>query len=397
MKGLQHTGFAARMAALGATVTASPLDLADDKPPTEFRVFRAGVNTSLKGDFLFDEAAAETVMAAYARHGATLTMDYEHQALADPPIEAPASCYSWVPEVRNGELWATNIKWTPRAHGLIQSREYNRFSPAFLHDPKTMRVRYVLNLALTNVEALDGTEPLMAASATNTAGDRPMKKMQCKACLKALKAPTDDNEGDEVMCTACGAAPKMLSIVGLKATSTEHELVTELSAIAGFRTQAMTLTGQATILAALGTIEGWKKKADGYDVLAATAETQQATALRAELTSVLDAGAKDGKVPGVAGVKGTVRESLEQAVLSIGGGKVTRGGIEWLTAHIAAAPKVVAAQGATPPVDGEGEVVALTAAEKANAARYGFKEEKMLAAKKDRIERRKAEAAAAAE
>jgi phage I-like protein len=383
-----------RITALGAVATASPLELANEQPPTEFRIFRAGANTSDKGTFIFDDDAAEAVMSAYAKKASTLTMDYEHQALADPPIEAPASCYSWTPEVRNGELWATNVKWTPRASGLIAAREYTRFSPAFFHDPKTMRVQKILNVALTNVEALDGIEPLMAASATSPTGDRPMaKKMQCKACLKALKAPTDDNDGDEVMCTACGAAPKMLSIVGLKATATDHELVTELSAIAGFRTQALALTGQASLPAALGTIEGWKKKADGYDVLAAESEKAQATALRAELTTVLDNGAKEGKVPGVAGIAGTVRASLEKGALGVGGGKPSREGIEWLTAIIAAMPKVVSTEGATAPVDANGEIVTLTAGDKELAKRHGWKEENVLKAKKERVARNAAMAA----
>lgn len=384
MKGRNQNSFGARLAALGATATATEFELVDNKPPTEFRIFRAGVNTSDKGDFIFDDESAAMVMAAYAKKANTLTMDYEHQALADPPIEAPASCYSWKPEVRNGELWATDCKWTERAYGLIAAREYTRYSPAFFHDRKTMRVQKILNMALTNVEALDGIEPLMAASATTTtAGERPMaKKMQCKACLKALKAPTDEDDGDEVMCTACSAPARLGAVVGLKATATEADLTTELASLSGLRTNVIALTGEKTLPAALGVIQAWKTKADGYDALATEKAAGELAALTARLNSELDKAATDGKVPPAG------KDSLRAAVLKMGAGKVTSDGLEWLTAHVAALPKLVSTQETAQADGGAGAaVVKLTAAEIESADRHGLNKDVMLKAKQQRAAR----------
>jgi len=199
---------------------------AEGKAPTEFRIFSAGVNTSDKGDILFDDAAAKSVMAAWAKKAAPLTMDYEHQAAADPPVKALAAAYSWTPEVRNGELWATNIGWTDEARQEIESRKYNYFSPLFLSDPKTKRVLKVINLALTNTPALDGLQPLIAASAAR--GDDPMK---CKACKSTIK---DD---DDTYCEDCfGKGAKAMTAatataIGLRADVTDAVVIEEVKGV----------------------------------------------------------------------------------------------------------------------------------------------------------------------
>lgn len=381
-----------------------PFELTDSEPPTEFRIFRAGVNTSDKGPFLFDDLAAESVMAAYAKKAATLTMDYEHQALSDPPIEAPASCFSWKPEVRNGELWATDVKWTERAYGMIKAREYTRFSPAFFSDPKTGRVLRILNVALTNLEALDGIEPLMAASVTAPNEEMPMatKSMKCKACMKSLKAPTDEDDGDDVMCTACGAANRLGAVVGLKAGATEAEITGEIAGLTSLRTNVfgltetqaaaaaitkiqdwkakadageaekiklsaiITLTGQATHPAALGIIEGWKSKAAAYDQLKAQTDEAETVALRTGLTTILDTGVKEGKIVPAK------RAGFEQRALALGGGKPSKDGIEWLTALVADLPQTIKT-GEVPGADPSDPavVVALTAAELEATKRRG--------------------------
>ena len=212
--------------ARGTTPAGYGYDLApaaDGKAPTEFRIFANGVNTSDKGDFVFDETAAKSVMAAFGKKGAHLTMDYEHQAFnsASNGQPAPNSAKAWTPEVRldasgKPELWATNVQWTDKAAAMIAAGEYNHFSPAFEAIPKTMRVERIVNMALTNIPALDNQAPLIAASQ----GDGPMKSMKCKLCQKSLKAPGEDGEdGDEVMCTDHAVIPKMAAVFGLSGAS----------------------------------------------------------------------------------------------------------------------------------------------------------------------------------
>lgn len=310
----------------------------DNEPPTEFRIFRAGLNTSDKGNFMFDTEAARSVMAAFAKKGTALTMDYEHMAASDPPQIAPASASSWLPEIRNGELWATNVNWTPRAREMIKAREYTRFSPLFFHDPKTMRVLRVLNCALTNVEALDNVQPLVAASNNPVPqGDRPMKKMACKACLKALKAPTDDDDGDEVTCTACSGATgtKMLTAIGLRVDVSDQVALAELSGLTSFRSTVMGLTGKGTAAEALGVIAGWKANGEELTALRARVEEGEAKQLRAEFDGVIETASKEGKLSPAEG------QSLGATMLKLTGGKVTKEAIEGLKAHVATLGKKV--------------------------------------------------------
>jgi phage I-like protein len=51
---------------------------------------------------------------------------------------------------------------------MIENREYTRISPLFYSDPTRRRSASlrILNVALTNVPALDNVEPLVAAAAT---------------------------------------------------------------------------------------------------------------------------------------------------------------------------------------------------------------------------------------
>jgi phage I-like protein len=303
-------------------------------PPTEFRIFRAGVNPSDKGDFLFDDEAARMVMEAFAKKGTRLTMDYEHMALSDPPQIAPAACSSWVPEVRGGELWATQCNWTAKAADLIATRQYTRFSPAFMHEPKTMRVTRILNVALTNLEALDGVRPLVAASAT-APGD-PMRKMCCAKCSAALKTPTDDEDGDEAYCKTCSmGTAKMLTLVGLKATMAESEVAVELSSIASFNGEIMKLTGKTSRAEALGVIAGWKANSAEADALRKAAVDAEEKRLTAEFDGILERASVGAKLPPAE------RESVKALALVGSGGKVTADAIKALTAYFAARGTVV--------------------------------------------------------
>lgn len=141
---------------------------------TEFRIFRAGVNRSEKGTFVFDSAAADSVMREYKSHGKPLLLDYNHgSTLFDPTPEQGVAAGEFTPEIRDGELWATRIRWTPRAAQMLAAREYRLFSPYFEHEPATGRILRLVNVALTNLPALDDIAPLMAASAAHRGGGRP--------------------------------------------------------------------------------------------------------------------------------------------------------------------------------------------------------------------------------
>lgn len=136
-------------------------------PPTEFRLFVAGWNETTKGSFLFDDEAATAVMAAYAEHGVDLAIDLEHQALepgasADPTARDARGWFGL--EVRNGELFAINVKWTDDGAARLTEKRQRYISPAFETEPETNRVLKIINAALTAIPATHQTPALIAAS-----------------------------------------------------------------------------------------------------------------------------------------------------------------------------------------------------------------------------------------
>lgn len=156
---------------------------------TEFCLLKAGRNTYDGGrdEILFDAEAAESCMRVYRARGIDLMADYEHQSLTRPPVKAPASAKRWVPEIRNGELWASSIQWTDAARQHIEAGEYRYWSIACRVDPKTNRCVQVINFALTNTPAADGIAALVAASLEleHTTEGYPMKTVLVALGLSA--------------------------------------------------------------------------------------------------------------------------------------------------------------------------------------------------------------------
>jgi len=319
--------------ARGTTPAGYGYDLApaaDGKAPTEFRIFANGVNTSDKGDFVFDETAAKSVMAAFGKKGAHLTMDYEHQAFnsASNGQPAPNSAKAWTPEVRldasgKPELWATNVQWTDKAAAMIAAGEYNHFSPAFEADPKTMRVERIVNMALTNIPALDNQAPLIAASASQ--GDRPMKK--CTVCNKDIDG---DDDGD-VMHASHASLAKMSVTLGVAGNAAESVVLAAAADAVNFRGTVLQLVGAKNPVEALGLIGTLKGKDEEITKLKTQIDTEAARALNVEWERVLDEAGKAGKLaPDPA-----VREKFTKPLLALSGGKVTREAIDFASNHFA--------------------------------------------------------------
>ncbi len=161
--------------------TTLSIALTGDEPPSEFCIFTAGLVETTKGTFTFDADAATSVMAEYLQHGIDLMIDYDHASLAsitiDPALAGKAAGWFNI-EVRNGELWAVNVRWTPPAADALRRKEWRFMSPAFSTDGAG-RVTDLLNVAITNLPATRKLQPLMAAS---------MKPENVMAALEALIA-----------------------------------------------------------------------------------------------------------------------------------------------------------------------------------------------------------------
>ena len=143
------------------------LSIVGEDLPSEFRIFRAGWNDTEKGSVLFDAEAANSVMASAAKWGVDFMIDLEHQAVtsATPPEPTARDARGWFRvELRAGELWAVNVKWTEDGAARLLSKRQRYISPAFSYDPETSRVLSLLNVAIVAMPATHEAQPLMAAS-----------------------------------------------------------------------------------------------------------------------------------------------------------------------------------------------------------------------------------------
>jgi hypothetical protein len=133
--------------------------------PSEFRIFRKGWNKTSKGSFLFDEQAARLVMADYEQHGVDLMIDLEHLSIdPDSPSFDPDACGWFNLAVKNGELWAVNVRWNEEGARRLNGRLQRYFSPAFSANPKTRRIEDLYNVAICAVPATYDAPALVAAS-----------------------------------------------------------------------------------------------------------------------------------------------------------------------------------------------------------------------------------------
>jgi phage I-like protein len=200
-------GLGARKRMSSARLVALSIAIAGTEPPSEFRVFSAGTVETSKGTFLFDEAASERVMADYQKHGVDLMIDYDHASLSfmqvDPAQSGKAAGWFNL-EVRNGELWATNVRWTQPAADALRRSEWRYMSPAFATD-EGGRITSVLNVALTNIPATHNLEPLVAASRRemlSTYGEGTMTPEQIAQLAEILGLGADASVEDVIATVA---------------------------------------------------------------------------------------------------------------------------------------------------------------------------------------------------
>jgi hypothetical protein len=240
------------------------IDLNGDAPPTEFRIFTSGDVATTKGNFKFDSKAAESVMSAYVAHGIDLMIDYDHASLSDSPVDASlaARAAGWFqPEIRNGELWAVNVKWTPAADAALRAKEWRFMSPAFATSEG--RVTRLLNVAITNLPATRNLQPLMAANAKGKiimAGDSGLSPKLVSAALAAVASK--DAKGSlgvlqQILAALLGGSDEAppSSSDSEPAADAPPDAATAASdkdiALAGAARVAMTLTGIGTPAEAL--------------------------------------------------------------------------------------------------------------------------------------------------
>lgn len=296
------------------------------EPPTEFRIFKAGENRTKKGVFLFEAQDARSLMAKVEEHGADYSIDYGHSMFsfisAGDPAEQNKAAGWFRAELRQGDLWAADVTWTPLATQKLKDREYRYTSPTF-NRTEDGHITELCNVALTNIPATNGLKPLVAAQNPPALSQPPGETMD----------------------------PKLLALLGLAASATLAEalaaidsLKAKLSAALGTESTLLSLTGVKSGPEALATAMAWKAAVETAEKLAARVHELEGASKKAEVKSLLDGAVKGGKVA-----------PAQVPMLT----QMGEQNVEQLKAFIAAAPAVLPKTGATEAAGGD-SVVQLT-------------------------------------
>lgn len=204
-----------------------------DEPPSEIRVFSEGWNDTTKGRFLFDGESAQSVIAAYQEHGADVMFDLEHLSLESPQesrnFDPDARAWARL-EMRDGELWAVEIRWTPDGDRRLRERTQRYISPAFDVDPNTKRIVSLVNVAITSLPATHGLQPLVAATERMQMDPKQIDigtvaealGVDMPGLVKALGLGADASPMD-VAAAATAFADKIGALVGMQPEMPEEE------------------------------------------------------------------------------------------------------------------------------------------------------------------------------
>lgn len=349
-------------------------------PPTEFRIFGAGINRTTKGDLLFDDKAAREVMAAYHQRGRKrLAGDWEHAsvvAMTDPGSVAnggvPASMW-FTPEVRQTgqgpELWATEVKFTPKAFAQLSAGEYAHFSPAVLFDRKSGRVTRLLSVALTNEPATIAQDQLVAASDDSTT-ERTMMKLPEKY-TSALRSLMDGDYPDEA--AAMAAASKCLGdLFGKKEPDGD-----EGKAVGALRD----LSGKDTVDEGIAVLSAWRDASARVKTLSDEIASLKAERSKTEIAAALEAAKVGGKLAPAVLSDAALAEPQTAAGKFIARCSAS-GDLVTLSAYIDALPKLVGAESRPAPA---ADLVTLTDEDKTRARVLGLTDDQALKAKRERL------------
>ncbi|ELR2109043.1 phage protease [Salmonella enterica] len=160
------------IAALSISLTA------EATPATRVRIFPAGEFRSNDGRpkecpaWVMNAACAQRLIAAAASKKTDYSFDYEHQTLRAVTNGKPAPASAWFKSlewVEGDGLYAVDVDWTAAASQMIAAREYRYLSPMFDYHPVTGEVGQLINVALTNLPALEELDEGVIAAASRLA------------------------------------------------------------------------------------------------------------------------------------------------------------------------------------------------------------------------------------
>lgn len=215
--------------------------------PNEFRVLMNGTTDTLKGPIRCSEFSCGLVLAHMRAMGRDkLPFDYNHEMVGYGGDGRAAGWF--VPMSRGGELWATEIEWTPRAKTELSAKEWRYFSPALFRDEDGNIVE-LINIALTNLPATLNQTPLVTSQFGQKDQDMTLEQVLASAGAKdgpallasitGLQAQVTKLTGDNTALLAASqtlqtqlnsATTELKTIADANAGAAKKALITALSA-----------------------------------------------------------------------------------------------------------------------------------------------------------------------
>lgn len=204
-----------KITALRAAIAFDGVDRNEpDGPPTAFRIWRAGDNTTDHGPTFFTERSAALLLEQQARRGNRYSIDVNHLSLdKSAPLENQRAVGWFDIEVRGGELWAVNVEWSDTVRGGLTKTppEWRYHSPAYDVDANTGEVLSLTNLAITNNPATWSVTALASCGAQRSVSrmkledikaafegaDDEKKAAAWAAIAKAMASSDSDGDGDK--------------------------------------------------------------------------------------------------------------------------------------------------------------------------------------------------------
>lgn len=229
--------------------------------PHQIVLFEFGRTETVKGDFLFDEISADSVMRHYEDMGLDrLPFGVAHLMVPRPDgnggvtiSENPEAhkAYGWFtpavidnPETGNKALMATDIEWTRAGSDALLNREFRFFSPAIDFERESRRVTRLINVALTNLPATKNQRPLVlhALEAETNNNQKETEKQMTTALLSCLGVDDEASAVAKVgeFKTAVSELQGLLSAVSADSVVEASQAISKLkeTADAGIKAQA---------------------------------------------------------------------------------------------------------------------------------------------------------------
>jgi hypothetical protein len=173
--------------------------------PTAFRIWFRGDNQTDYCHTVFSDRSAQLLMAEQKRRGNLYSIDVDHMSVEkDAPIANHRAVGFHRLDVRNGDLWATNVEWCDDIRATMQGKvpAWRYFSPCYCIDEDTSEVISYTNTALTNNPATWFANQL----ATREGQMDPITVLQ--NLLGTLEIPEDVKAKiDEVIAALVGSKP----------------------------------------------------------------------------------------------------------------------------------------------------------------------------------------------